>query len=142
VGHILARPVAARLLKGVAVPGEIDATQRGMPYNVTTEMDLKLWSIASKAEQHRDLLLETPPDVLATRYRLGELPEFGLTAFLAEYGHRGAAEIDVGVPRWAEDPTALFAALGGYLQVNDPETTPDVRSRAPLPRPNKAWTCS
>jgi rifampicin phosphotransferase len=65
--------------------------------------------------------------VLAKRYRQGELPEFGLTAFLAEYGHRGAAEIDVGVPRWAEDPTALFAALAGYLRVNDPETAPDVR---------------
>jgi rifampicin phosphotransferase len=63
---ILARPVAAGLLKGVAVPGEIDATQRGMPYNVTTEMDLKLWSITAKAEQYRNLLLETPPKVLAT----------------------------------------------------------------------------
>jgi pyruvate,water dikinase len=124
---ILARQVAAGLLKGVAAPGEIDATQRGMPYNVTTEMDLKLWSIASKAERHRDLLLQTPPEVLAKRYRQGELPEFGLTAFLAEYGHRGAAEIDVGVPRWAEDPTALFAALAGYLRVNDPGTAPDVR---------------
>jgi phosphohistidine swiveling domain-containing protein len=124
---ILAREVAAGLLKGVAVPGEIDATQRGMPYNVTTEMDLKLWSIASNAEQYRDLLLKTPPDVLATRYRLGELPEFGLTAFLAEYGHRGAAEIDVGVPRWAEDPTPLFAALAGYLRVTDSDTAPDLR---------------
>jgi rifampicin phosphotransferase len=64
---------------------------------------------------------------VAKRYRQGELPEFGLTAFLAEYGHRGAAEIDVGVPRWAEDPTALFAALAGYLRVNDPETAPYVR---------------
>jgi rifampicin phosphotransferase len=124
---ILARQVAAGLLKGAARPGEIDATQRGMPYNVTTEMNLKLWSIASKAQQHRELLLETPPKVLAERYRQGDLPEFGLTAFLAEYGHRGAAEIDIGVPRWAEDPTALFAALAGYLRVSDPETTPDVR---------------
>jgi hypothetical protein len=124
---ILARQVAAGLLKGVAVPGEIDATQRGMPYNVTTEMDLKLWSIAAKAEQYRNLLLETPPEVLAKRYRQRELPDFGLTAFLAEYGHRGAAEIDVGVPRWAENPTPLFAALAGYLRVSDPKTAPDVR---------------
>jgi rifampicin phosphotransferase len=139
---ILARPIAAGLLKGVAAPGEIDATQRGMPYNVTTEMDLKLWSIASKAEQHRNLLLQTPPEVLAKRYRQGELPEFGLTAFLAEYGHRGAAEIDVGVPRWAEDPTALFAALAGYLRVDDPERLPMSGSHAPPRRPKKAWTCS
>jgi len=124
---MLARQLAAGLLKGAVGPGEIDATQRGMPYNVTTEMDLKLWSIASKAQQYRNLLLETPPRVLAKRYRQGELPEFGLTAFLAEYGHRGAAEIDIGVPRWAEDPTALFAALAGYLRVSDPETAPDVR---------------
>ena len=43
------------------------------------------------------------------------------------YGHRGAAEIDVGVPRWAEDPTPVFAALAGYLRVEDPEQAAEDR---------------
>ena len=77
--------------------------------------------------EHRDLLLHTPPAELAARYRAGELPEIGLGEFLRRYGHRGAAEIDVGVPRWAEDPTPVFAAIAGYLRVTDPEQAPDRR---------------
>ena len=38
---LLSSPIAAALLGPVAGPGEVDATQRGMPYNVTTEMDLE-----------------------------------------------------------------------------------------------------
>jgi pyruvate,water dikinase len=40
---LLSSRIAAGLLGPVAGPGEVDATQRGMPYNVTTEMDLDLW---------------------------------------------------------------------------------------------------
>ena len=124
---LVARGVADGLLRGVSEPGELDSIQRGMPYNVTTEMDLALWSVAESAGQHRELLLNTAPAVLAARFRNGELPEFGLTAFLDQYGVRGAAEVDVGVARWAEDATAVFAALAGYLQVTDPEQAPPAR---------------
>jgi pyruvate,water dikinase len=124
---LLARGVAEGLLRGVSEPGELDAIQRGMPYNVTTEMDLQLWSIAQAAAPHRELLLDTAPAELAARYRNGELPDFGLAAFLDQYGVRGAAEVDVGVARWAEDPTTVFAALAGYLQVTDPEQAPPAR---------------
>lgn len=119
--------IAAALLGRVAEPGEIDATQRGMPYNVTTEMDLHLWRVAQSALAHRALFLDTAPDELARRFRSGDLPDIGLARFLERYGHRGAAEIDVGVPRWAEDPTPLFAAIAGYLQVDDPDQGPDLR---------------
>lgn len=40
---------------------------------------------------------------------------------------RGGAEIDVGSPRWADDPTPVFAALAGYLQVTDPDQAPPAR---------------
>ena len=126
-GALAARAMAGALLKGVATPGEVDQTQRGMPHNVTTEMDLELWRLASAAERHRDLLVNTAPAELAARYRAGELPDIGLDEFLRRYGHRGAAEVDVGVPRWAEDPTPVFAAIAGYLQVTDPEQAPDRR---------------
>ncbi|MFC7618805.1 PEP/pyruvate-binding domain-containing protein [Microlunatus sp. GCM10028923] len=118
---------AAALLGRVAEPGEIDATQRGMPYNVTTEMDLRLWQLAQAARAHRELLLDTAPGELSRRYRAGELPDLGLDGFLADYGHRGAAEIDVGVARWAEDPAPLFAAIAGYLRVDDSDQGPDRR---------------
>jgi pyruvate,water dikinase len=125
---MLARVAAVGLLTGVAAESEVDETLRGAPDNVTTEMDLALWRLASAAAaEHRDLLLHTAPAELAARYRAGELPEFGLGEFLGRYGHRGVAEVDVGVPRWAEDPAPVFAALAGYLRVTDPEQAPDRR---------------
>jgi pyruvate,water dikinase len=124
---MLARLAVIGLLKGVATESEVDETLRGMPNNVTTTMDLALWRLATAAGEHRDLLLNTPPAELATRYLAGELPEFGLDEFLRTYGHRGAAEIDVGVPRWAENPAPVFAAIAGYLRVTDPEQAPDLR---------------
>lgn len=119
--------MAAALLGPVPRAGEIDTTQRGMPYNVTSRMDLDLWRIAVAARPHRDLFLTTPPKELATAFSDGALPEIGLGDFLDRYGVRGAAEIDVGVPRWSEDPTPIFAALAGYLRVEDPEHAPDRR---------------
>ncbi len=124
---MIARAAAIGLLRGVATESEVDETLRGMPHNVTTEMDLALWRLAAAAGEHRDLLLNTPPAELAARYLGGGLPEFGLGEFLRAYGHRGAAEIDVGVPRWAEDPAPVFAAIAGYLRVTDPEQAPDLR---------------
>ena len=125
---MLARVAAVGLLADVAAESEVDETLRGAPHNVTMEMDLALWRLAAAvAGEHRDLLLHTPTPELAERYRAGELPEFGLGEFLRRYGHRGAAEVDVGVARWAEDPTPVFAALAGYLRVTDPEEAPDRR---------------
>ena len=121
------RVATIALLSGVATESEIDETLRGMPHNVTTEMDLELWRLASAAAEHRDLLLDTPPAELAARHLAGGLPDIGLGEFLRRYGHRGAAEVDVGVPRWAEDPAPVFAAIAGYLRVSDPEQAPDRR---------------
>jgi len=115
------------LLKGVASAGEVATVLGGMPHNITTEMDLALWRLASEARPHRDLLQSTPPRELAERYHAGTLPEIGLGGFLERYGHRGAAEIDVGVPRWSEDPEPLFSAIANYLRVDDPEQAPDRR---------------
>lgn len=123
-----ASQIPAGLLRGVADDGEVKAVLRGMPHNVTTEMDLELWRLATRVrDEHRELLLHTPPAELAVRYRDGTLPDIGLDAFLDSYGRRGAAEIDVGVPRWGEDPTPVFAALAGYLRVTEPEQAPDRR---------------
>ena len=39
---------------------------------------------------------------------------------------RGLGEIDMGRIRWQEDPTHVFEALGGYLQIEDRDRAPDV----------------
>jgi phosphohistidine swiveling domain-containing protein len=90
-------------------------------------MDLALWHLAAGAGEHRDLLRDTPPAELAARYRAGTLPDVGLSSFLHAYGHRAAAEIDVGIPRWDEDPAPVFAAIANYLRLDDAEQAPDRR---------------
>src|SRR5699024_11114710 len=60
-------------------------------------------------------------------YRSGTLPDVGLDAFLADYGHRTAAEVDIGVPRWREDPTPVFGTIANYLRLQNPEQAPDRR---------------
>ncbi len=124
---VAASYLPAMLLNGIAEEGEIETVLRGMPHNPTTEMNLALWKLASEAGEHRALLTATSPEELAARYRDGTLPDIGLGAFLARYGRRAAAEIDVGVARWSEDPTPVFAVIAGYLRLTDPEQAPDLR---------------
>ncbi|MEU4515714.1 PEP/pyruvate-binding domain-containing protein [Nonomuraea wenchangensis] len=134
VAGMLAGTLPAALLGGVATREELDTVLGGMPHNVTTEMDLALWGLAVRAREHRELFLETPPEALAAAYAAGELPDIGLAGFLAKYGMRAAAEIDVGVPRWEEDPAPLFATIANYLRVDDPGQAADARFEAAAAR--------
>lgn len=115
------------LLRGVVSDAELNTVLGGLPHNVTTEMNLALWRLAEGAAAHRAPLSDTPPAELAALYRGGALPDIGLDVFLERYGHRAAAEIDVGVPRWSEDPAPVFAAIANYLRITDPEQAPDRR---------------
>ena len=38
-----------------------------------------------------------------------------LDEFLSKYGHRAVAEIDLGMPRWSDDPTHILGVLANYL---------------------------
>jgi pyruvate,water dikinase len=104
---------------------------RGLPRNVTTEMDLALWETAQaiKADAATGLFFrEIPPSELARRCLEGTLPKAAQTAvshFLERYGMRGVGEIDFGQPRWREDPTPVMHTLQSYLHI-DPESAPDV----------------
>lgn len=129
VAGMLASALPASLLRGIVSQDEIHTVLGGMPHNVTIEMDLALWRLAQEAVEHRRLLLDTPPGELAARYLAGALPDVGIADFLDAYGHRGVAEVDLGVPRWAEDPTPVFAAIANYLRITDPQQGPDQRFR-------------
>jgi pyruvate,water dikinase len=39
------------------------------------------------------------------------------------------AEIDLGLPRWSENPTYIFGVLANYLRLDDPQSAPDVQFR-------------
>ena len=110
---------------------DLQPVLRGLPNNVTTEMDLELWRVATAIKSDAEslaVLTAHPPAVLAQRFAAGELPaaaQTGVAGFLARYGHRAVAEIDVGMPRWRDDPTHILGVLANYLRLEDPERAPD-----------------
>jgi pyruvate,water dikinase len=130
VGYLMLA-AARRLLHGIAKPRELEAVLRGLPHNVTTIMDLELWHLTvslGKDPEVRRTFMELKPDELASRYRAGMLPaaaQSGLQQFLSKYGHRAVAEIDLGMPRWFEEPDHLLGMISNYLRVEDPEQAPD-----------------
>ena len=108
------------------------AITRGVPHNVTTEMDLQLWQTAKTIRANRtstDYLLQHPAQDLAHDYLAGKLPSVAQDAvakFLARYGMRGLAEIDFGRARWNQDPTPVFQSLASYLKIDNEAMAPDV----------------
>lgn len=111
--------LASKLLGDKARPGELTTVLRGMPHNVTTEMDLALWRLAVRLRADG-----VTPERLAER-PLPPVAEQGLAEFLKRYGHRAVAEIDLGLPRWSEDPTHVIGVLANYLRRGDPDLAPD-----------------
>jgi pyruvate,water dikinase len=122
--------LARRLLGDLARPGQLATVLRGLPHNVTTEMDLALWQLTEeirRVEIARQAFLESTVPELTVAYQAGALPrvaERGLAAFLAAYGHRAVAEIDLGMPRWSADPAHLLGVIKNYLSLDDPALAP------------------
>ncbi len=129
------KALADKLLHNLATDDERQTVLRALPYNPTTEMDLALWALAELLQAEpsvAQMVEETPPEQLAQEYRKGTLPpvlQQGLANFLRTYGHRGVAEIDLGLPRWSEDPTYILGVLANYLQLKNPELAPDIQFR-------------
>lgn len=109
-------------------------TTRGLPQNVTTEMDLALWDTAGAIRsdpESLDAFTASAPSALAGRYLDGTLPsaaQAAILSFMDRYGMRGIGEIDIGRPRWREDPTPVMQTLQSYLQI-DPNAAPDILFR-------------
>jgi pyruvate,water dikinase len=111
--------------------GTVRRLLRGLPGNVTVEMDLHLWAAAqaiSADATAKAALLSQPADALADAFQHGELPgsaQHALARFLDRYGMRAVGEIDIGKPRWREDPRSIIQTLTSYLRIEDPQLAPD-----------------
>jgi rifampicin phosphotransferase len=109
----------------------LDVT-RGLPNNVTTEMDLALWAAAKQIRADADSMnVFSTADAasLAARYLEKALPgaaQQAVTGFMTRYGMRAVGEIDIGLPRWRDDPTPVLQTLQSYLQITNEESAPDV----------------
>ena len=130
VGGLLMLAASRRLLRDVAQPGELQEVLRGLPHNVTTEMDLKLWELTEEIrddEPSRAVFTDMAVPDLLQRYRDRALPpvaQRGLQAFLRRYGHRAVAEIDLGMPRWSDDPSHLLGVISNYLRLDTEDLDP------------------
>jgi pyruvate,water dikinase len=126
-----------RLLTHLAasLPGEAVDTRtmmRSVPHNVTTEMDLILWETAQAIRGDPESWAHFQAheaSALAKDYLRGRLPppaQGAITQFLQRYGMRGLAEIDLGRPRWREEPLPILRSLRGYLDIREGEQAPDI----------------
>jgi rifampicin phosphotransferase len=128
--------LAERLLGDLATPDERDSVRRALPHNPTTEMDLALWALSRRVRNDaaaRDALRARPAHELAAAYAAGSLPpvlQRGLAEFMMHYGHRAIAEIDLGVPRWSDDPAPLLGNLANYQRIGDGPHSPEAQFRA------------
>ena len=74
---------------------------RGLPHNVTTEMDLALWGVAQTILADPDsskMFEETSASDLAAQYLQANLPsrvQESIDVFFERYGARGVSEIDI-----------------------------------------------
>lgn len=137
--------LSGKLLGGSAWD-ELQTVIRGLPHNVTTEMDLELWRLATAIREDTDsrtALLAENPSVLAAAFHAGELParlDAGLARFLDRYGQRAVGEIDVGLPRWSEEPAHILGpwqTTSGWITRRWPLTPSSARQ----PRTRKSrWT--
>jgi pyruvate,water dikinase len=117
--------LAWRLLGDLVSNDEKDVITRALPYNPTTEMDLALWMLARHLRSDAPsmaVLREQSASKLSLSYQAGALPaplQSGLAEFLVAYGHRGVAEIDLGLPRWSDEADHLLGVLANYLAAAD-----------------------
>jgi len=128
---MLSFALARRLLGELASESECQVVLGGSPTNPTTRMNLALWRLSQEIRADatsRQLLQSTSAARLAQDYQQGRLPDplqQGLASFLQAYGHQGVCELDLGVPRWSEDPTYVLALLTGYLEMEESAHAPD-----------------
>lgn len=118
--------LARCLLGDLASESECQVVLGGSPMNPTTQMNLALWKLAEAIRADTTslhLLQQTPAEQLAQQYQHGRLPaplQQSLARFLQEYGHQSVCELDLGVPRWSEDPTYVLDLLTSYLEESTP----------------------
>jgi rifampicin phosphotransferase len=135
-GGYLMLAASRRLLRDVAQPGELQEVLRGLPHNITTEMDLELWELTEEIrndEVSRKIFIELAVPDLLQRYRERTLPAVAqrrLQTFLRRFGHRAVAEIDLGMPRWSDDPSHLLGVISNYLRLDESELDPVSQFRA------------
>ena len=88
------------ILKHLGDASMMNKVKKAVPHNVTTEIGMELLRVAKELDQ------------------AGEKPSAAHPAverFLTTYGHRSNQEVDLGVPRWKEDPVYIISVIQSYI---------------------------
>ena len=93
--------MAEDLIKAWLNDIDIEPVRRSLPYNPTTEMSIALLEISQQLKEQN--IKPTPDHPLVQN-------------FLKKFGHRAVLEIDMGTPRWKEDPSYVIDVLTLYMK--------------------------
>lgn len=128
VPQAIAGEAAKRMLTRLAgkhlSPEEADALTLAIPGNVVTEMNLAVGDLADAARPSPALVAwfeqlgGNGRDWLAHAATLPGAEPFmaAWEAFIAQYGARGPAEIDIMMPRWHEEPLPILQVVANALK--------------------------
>ena len=115
---VLALLAILRLFANEEGPGLYRDLLSGLQDVSSARPGFVLWRIAELARHEPEVAnrIRTTP---LSELRVETLPaghtRDALSRFLVDYGYRGVREAEIGAPRWAEDPTLMFAALRSHL---------------------------
>lgn len=118
--------LSLRLLRqrfaGTPQAPDVEALQRGLFGNITTEMDLLVGDLADLVRPHRALgaALRRGVNERASLESLASLPGGAafvqaFESFLSRFGMRGPSEIDIARPRYRDQPGLLISSIIGNL---------------------------
>ncbi|SET82804.1 pyruvate, water dikinase [Natronincola peptidivorans] len=79
---------------------QLNKVKKAVPHNVTTEMGMELLEIAKNLDDANEKPDPHHPQV---------------KQFLHRYGHRSCQEVDLGVPRWREEPEYIITLIQSYI---------------------------
>ena len=100
------------------------ALGRGLTGNVTTEMDLAVGDLADLARAHpavaKSLVAERPALADVAAVEGGAVFTKAFDDFIARYGMRGPAEIDISRPRYRDEPGSVLRTIASSLRGGEP----------------------
>lgn len=97
----MAMKSAEKIIKKYQINCDLELVRRSMPTNPTTIMGYQMIKIAL-------FFSRNPAEKLTPAH-----PK--IKEFLKLYGHRGNVEMDIGTPRWHEEPTTILKMIQGYI---------------------------
>lgn len=112
-------------------PIDAIALTRAVESNPTTEMNLNLWKVTELIRSNPSslhLFENESLEQLVSRYRnrsFDEAVQSEMEEFFRMYGCRGIGEIDIGRPRWSEQPEVVLDQIKNYLKIINPDKAID-----------------